>query len=95
MVYLLAERLVRWLPVPTWSIKTIINGGTWVAQSIEHPALDFSSGHDPRVVGSSPTLGSVVGMEPAFEILFPSPSSRLPQLCALSLSLSNKKKKHN
>ena len=65
VVYLLAERLVRWLPVPTWSIKTIINGGTWVAQSIEHPALDFSSGHDPRVVGSSPTFSSVLWVEPA------------------------------
>ena len=31
-------------------------GGTWAAQSIEHLTLDFSSGRDPRVVGSSPAL---------------------------------------
>ena len=24
----------------------------------EHPTLDFGSGHDPRVMGSSPALGS-------------------------------------
>ena len=29
--------------------------GTWVAQSIKSA---FSSGHDPRVLGSSPVLGS-------------------------------------
>ena len=23
---------------------------SWVAQSVERPTLDFSSGHDPRVV---------------------------------------------
>ena len=27
---------------------------TWVAQSVECPTLDFGSGHDLRVVGSSP-----------------------------------------
>ena len=27
-------------------------GGTWVAQSVERPPLDFGSGHDPRVVAS-------------------------------------------
>ena len=26
---------------------------TWVARSVEHPTLDFGSGHDPGVVGSS------------------------------------------
>jgi len=25
-----------------------IGWGTWVAQSVKHPALDFHSGHDPR-----------------------------------------------
>jgi len=28
--------------------------GTWVAQSVKHPTLDFSSGHDLRVMRSSP-----------------------------------------
>ena len=33
--------------------------GTWVAQSIEHLTLvGFGSGHDLRVLGWSPTLGS-------------------------------------
>ena len=32
--------------------------GTWVAQSVERPTLGFGSGHDPRVVGSSPASGS-------------------------------------
>ena len=35
----------------------------WVAQSVEHPTLDFGSGLDPRVLGSSPTSGSVLSME--------------------------------
>ena len=39
--------------------------GTWVAQWVERLTLDFGSGHDPRVIGSSPTLGSVLSMEPA------------------------------
>ena len=40
-------------------------GGAWVAQSVEHLTLDFGSGCDPRVVGSSPALGTVLSMEPA------------------------------
>ena len=37
----------------------------WVAQSDECPTLDFGSGHGPRVVGSSPALGSMLSAEPA------------------------------
>ena len=40
-------------------------GGAWVAQLVGHPALDFSSGHDPRVMGLSPMSGSALSMEPA------------------------------
>ena len=36
---------------------------------MEHLALDFGSGHDPRVMGSSPTLGSALGVELAYESL--------------------------
>ena len=36
-----------------------------MAQSVEHLALDFSSGHDLGVVKWSLTLDSVLGMEPA------------------------------
>ena len=37
----------------------------WVAQSVKHPTLDFSSGHDLGVVRLSLMLGSLPGMEPA------------------------------
>ena len=40
-----------------------------MAQSVGHLTLDFGSGHDLRVVGSSPasnpTIGSVLGGESA------------------------------
>ena len=44
--------------------------GAWVAQWFKASA--FSSGQDPRVLGSSPTLGSLLSGEPA------SPSLSLP-----------------
>ena len=47
-----------------------------MAQSIKHPTLDFGSGSDLRVVRPSPTLGSVLGVEPVYDSL------------SLSLSLS-------
>ena len=34
-------------------------GGAWVAQLVEHPTLDFSSGHDLAVCG----FGSQVGLD--------------------------------
>ena len=46
--------------------------------------LDFSSGHDSRIMGLSPTSGSTPSMEPAWDSL---PCLPLP----LSLSLSLKK----
>ena len=42
-----------------------ISRGAWVAQSVECLTPDFSSGHDPRVRGSSPASGSTLTMEPA------------------------------
>ena len=51
-------------PVKHISCNVNVNcGGTWVAQLVK--PLDFGSGHDLRVVRLSPTLGSVLGMEPA------------------------------
>ena len=41
--------------------------GTWVAQSVKHLTLDLSSGLDLRVLSSSPTLGSMLGVEPTFK----------------------------
>ena len=61
------------------------NRGTWVAQSIKHPTLDFSSGHDLTVVRLSPTLSSTLSMESAWDSL----SLFLPLLLSLSL-LKNK-----
>ena len=31
-------------------------GGTWVAQLVKHPTLDFSSGHDLTVCGIEPCI---------------------------------------
>ena len=52
-----------------------------MAQLVEHPTLDFSSGHGPRVEGSSPASGSVLSVWGLLEIL----SLRLSALaqCAL------------
>ena len=47
-----------------WNLKSKTNGGAWVAQSVKHRTLDLSSGLALRVVSSSPTLGSMLGMEP-------------------------------
>ena len=46
----------------------------WVAQSVKRLTLDFSSGLDLRVVSSSTTLGSTLGLEPRRAV----PSPTLP-----------------
>ena len=59
----------------------IIKGarGSWVAQSIKHLTLDFSSGHGLRVLGLSLGSGSTLHGEPAWDSCSPSPSgSPLP-----------------
>ena len=43
-------------------IKMRWGGGTWVAQWVKASA--FSSGYDPRVLGWSPTSGSLLSGEP-------------------------------
>ena len=35
----------------------------WVVQSVKHPTLGFGSGHDLRVLGWSPMLGSLLSGE--------------------------------
>ena len=40
-----------------------------MAQLVERPTLDFGSGCGPRVVSSSPTLGSMLTEGSLFEIL--------------------------
>ena len=56
-----------------------------MAQWVKHQP----SGHDLRVLGSSPKSGSLLSGEPAS----PSPSAA-PPACALSLSLPNKEIKY-
>ena len=59
-----------------WSTHPLRFGGAWVAQSVGCSSLDFSSDYNPRVMWSSPMLGSMLSVERAWDIL------------SLSLSLS-------
>ena len=56
-----------------------------MAQLVEHRTLDFGSGHDPRVMGSSSASDSVLEHEPAKDSL-----SRLltlyPYLCKIKFN---------
>lgn len=61
--------------------------GTWLAQSVKHPRLNFSSGHDFRVLRLSLVSCSVLGMDPVWDSLSLCLCTPPPQLlvCALSL----------
>ena len=50
---------------PTSSYKINKSLGHLGGPLVKHPTLEFISGHDPRVVGSSPMLGSTLSLEPA------------------------------
>ena len=67
--------------------KITLVQGAWVAQSVECPTLNFSSGHDLTVHGIEPYAVSILSF---LRILsFPLPVSlSAPLLVALSLSLS-------
>lgn len=57
-----------------------VSGGAWVAQSVKHPTLDFSSGHDFVVHEIKPSIGLCFdSTEPAWDSLSP-PLSALPPL---------------
>ena len=58
--------------------------GTWVAQSVKHLTLDFSSGHDLGFVGSRLVLRSVLSGKSAWTSL-PVPLPLPLHHCALSL----------
>ena len=45
-------------------LLTMCSGDACLAQSAEHPTPDFTTGHDPRAVRSSPVSGCVLGLEP-------------------------------
>ena len=60
------EFFVGWtIKYPNKQMQLKIFRGAWVDQLIEHLTLDFGSDHDLRVVGSSPSSGSALSMEPA------------------------------
>ena len=65
-------------------------GGTWVAQSVKCPALDFGSGHDLCFVRSSPTSGFVLTVGSLLGVLS-LPLSLPPPLLVLCLSKFLKK----
>ena len=61
--------------------------GAWVAQSVKHLTLDFSSGQDLVVHETEPHVGlCAISTEPAWDSLSPSLSLSLPSSCFLSLS---------
>ena len=68
-------------------IKYMNYWGTWVVQSVEHPTLDFGTGHDLTVPGFEPQVGIYAdGVEPAWDSL--SLPLCLPLPCSLSLKIN-------
>lgn len=63
--------------------------GTYMAQSVEHPVLDFCSGHDLTVMKLSPTSGPPSSIETDRDFSLCTP----PHLLAHMLSKKNIKKK--
>ena len=73
--------------------------GTWVAQSVKRPTLDFGSGHDLTVCEFKPRIGLCThseepALDPLSPSLCPSPACILLSL-SLSLSKINKCKQTN
>ena len=56
--------------VPSLLLKTQ-NRGAWQVQSVEHLTLDFSSGHDLRVMKWSPMLAAMLSRESAWDLSLP------------------------
>ena len=92
---------VRWIQLPNKSqdrenklhlinfFSNFKSRGTWVAQWVKASA--FSSGHDPRVLESSPTSGSLLSREPASPFL----AAYLWSLCQIkSLKKYTRSKTH-
>ena len=64
--------------------------GSWVAQSVGRPPLDFGSGHDVTVLNSSPASGSALTAGSLLRILC-LPLSAPPHLCMRPLLKINKR----
>ena len=70
-----------------WILKCSASRGTWAAQSVEPPTLDFGSGRDLTVVGSSSMSAC---------LRFPlSVSLPLPRSLPLKLKKNKEEKKEN
>ena len=74
----------------TISLK-MVYWGCWVAQSVKCLTPNFGSDYDLRVMRSSLTSGSMLGMEFASDSLFPSFGPSPAHYLFLSLPLSLKK----
>ena len=75
------------IPILLNCIKKLENRSAWLAQSARHLAVDFGSGHDLRIVGSSPGSNSLLSVDSGS----PSPLPSVPPYSVLlSLSLSDK-----
>ena len=86
------ERAVSWLVATGPYLKSDKWGGAWVAQLVEYPTL--AQVMISRLVGSSPSLGSVLtagSLEPASDSGAPSLCPSPTRVRSLSLSLSLKK----
>ena len=59
----------------------LLASGAGVAQLVKYPILDFSSGHNLRVMRSSPVSGLALGIEPTQDSL---------SLCPIFLLSKNK-----
>ena len=55
-------------------LKDDMKRGVWVAQSVGHPTPGFALGQDLRVMGLSPTSGSVLSSKSAWDSLSLCPS---------------------
>ena len=65
-----------------FSLSTATSRGAWVAQSVKPLTLDFSSGHDLRVLGLSLTLAprsmrSLLEVSLSLSLLLPIPPSKI------------------
>ena len=77
--------------VNSFLVMKMVSQGARVAQVVERLTLDFDSGYDPRVVGSSPTSGSTLSVDPAWDP--PSLPPSLPLSPTRALFLLDKDKK--
>ena len=73
---------------PKYQLVPNQDKGAWVAQSVKHPSLDLSSGHDLMVREFEPRIRLCAdSAEPAWDSLTPSLSAPSPHALSLSVSL--------